>query len=95
MVAFPEATPVTVTDVPVVPLIEAMPEFEVAHAFEAADETEPVNAKVFPTSTDDPPETVGRAFTVPLTATVLVVALVDVIDTLPDGVPVAVVAKRA
>jgi hypothetical protein len=95
MVALPEATPVTVTEVPVVPLIVAMPEFEVAHAFEAAAEPEPVKTKVLATSTDDPPVTVGRALTVPLKATVLVVALVEVISMLPEGVPEADEAKRA
>jgi hypothetical protein len=61
MVALPEATPVTVTDVPVVPLMEAIPEFEVVQALEAAADAEPVKAKVLPTATEDPPVTVGNA----------------------------------
>lgn len=38
--------------------------------------------------------TTGDAVTVPETETVLVVALVDVIEIVPDGVPVALAARR-
>lgn len=78
MVALPEATPETVTEVPVVPLMEATEALDVAQALATAAEAEPVKAKVFPTATDDPPEIVGKALTVPLTAKFLVVALVEV-----------------
>ncbi len=67
MVALPEATPVTVKEVPVVPLMEATAALDVAQEFETAAEAEPVKAKVFPTATDDPPVMVGRAFTVAVT----------------------------
>ena len=42
----------------------------------------------------DPNENVGRLFTVPLTATVLVTPPVVVRSTVPEGVPVADEAKR-
>ncbi len=78
MVALPEVIPVTVTLVPVVPLMVATAALEVAQALDAAAEADPVKAKVFPTATDDPPVMVGNARTVPLTAKFLVVALVEV-----------------
>jgi hypothetical protein len=67
MVALPEATPVTVKEVPVVPLMEATAALDVTQEFETAAEAEPVKAKVFPTATEDPPVMVGRAFTVAVT----------------------------
>ncbi len=94
MVAEPAATPATVPVVELVPVTVATVVLDELHVELVAGVPLPVKAVVWPTKPVVEPLIVGRAFTVPLTVTVLVVALGDVIETVPEGVPVAVVAIR-
>lgn len=95
MVEVPAETPVTVTVEPVVELIEAIPEDEVAQEFEIAGVPVPVSDVIPATKTLVVPEIVGATLTVPEIETVLVVALADVMLMDPLGVPDAADPMRA